>query len=176
MDEIREKIIYTQDESRQRSLSLRDLLTTNDGFDTNPLHVIACNPFSTIEAMIQVCKLFNSKQQRMILTKKMRTFNKNNNVKDDETFDPLQLYMKSRGISNLSLSQALTLGMPWLMIKHCIIPQLTVDEVGNGCEDQCGIIRVYPFVIAAKQKNCSLETVYNLALSSVEVLVMKKNH
>ena len=158
---------------------------TKDGLYMNPLHVLASNPYASLDAIVRVFKLFNTKQQKHILSKKMQMLH------NDETYDPLQLYLKSRGMASVSLSQALNVpvGMPWLLIKKWILPQLVVDESSFGCEE--GVDgdnsaksttdrsdngkKIYPFMIAAKQKNCDLETVYNLAMCSVEVVSMWRN-
>ena len=169
------------------SMTLSSSFTTNyyitkDGLDMNPLHVLACNQYASLDVIVRVFNLFNTKQQKNILSKKMQM------LQSDMKYDPLQLYLKSRGMASMSLSQALNVpaGMPWLLIKKWILPQLVVDELNLGCEESADNEntrksttsgsdddkKIFPFMVAAKQKNCDLETVYNLAMCSVEVISM----
>jgi len=184
IDDIRDRLSSDKIVTSDLSLSSRNTLVTIDGLYMNPLHILACNPHSTLDVIVKVYQLFNTEQQKLLLSKKMRFLN------DDTTYeyDPLQLYLKSRGLSCVSLLEALEVGMPWLLIKNWVLSQSAirdlknrnniheiqeVEEEGDNCEGRSSKEgKLYPFMIAARNDKCELETLYNLAMSAVEVLAM----
>ncbi len=187
IDHIRDKITSHISTMTDDASSFYNLITM-DGLNMNPLHVLACNPSSTLENLGQVFQLLIPPYQKMILLKKMEVLQN-----DDDMYDPLQLYLKSRCMTYLPLIDALQVGMPWVLIKTWVLsqPELESDIVSKritittekttatiscsaDANDQTKTSNgdLYPLMFAAKHSNCDLETVYNLALSSVEVLAM----
>jgi hypothetical protein len=141
----------------------KKIIKTNDGFGISPLHVLALNPNSNMKVMKNVLSSFHPAQQSILL-KEMNT------LQNGVTFTPLELYLQCKGLSQITLNDALKQGMPWMFIrelfelqKSSIVDVMTVNEIDetNG---------LYPFMIAGSQSNCDLETAYNLALSSTNIL------
>lgn len=150
--------------------TLTENVLTNDGFEMSPIHVLACNLNANIGTISTVLNLFRFYEKPLIL-KKMKTA-----IGSGESFSPLQLYMKCRGITHMSLIEVVKQGMPWAFIKELIEMQSSISETeiadvaDAGDNEQHSTEGLYPFMIAAMQQNCDLETTYNLARSNVHLL------
>ena len=176
---------------------------SKDGFEMTPLHVLACNPNADMGAM----KVFMDAlpaAHKIIVSTKMKSmqgvrFGSGNKERSEpqhqhqhqelQSYSPLQLYLKTRGLTYIPLIKALKQGMPWLFIEEMLSMQTSVYDIhkvdggkgssgsgsrnehySGGADDTVSTKGLYPFMIAAVQKNCDLETTFRLALSSVDLI------
>jgi len=176
-------------------------IVTNDGFEMTPLHVLASNPNADMAA-IQIFLDALPPCHKIIESARMKTLHgmsvgiqsqqqqqlTQSQSQSVASYSPLQLYMKSRALSQISLIKALKQGLPWSFIEEITSERSSVDEIltadegKESTEDWDGTSMdididsasstkgLYPFMISASQRNCKFETTFKLALSSIELL------
>eukprot|EP00551_Chaetoceros_affinis_P006574 CAMPEP_0203666354 /NCGR_PEP_ID=MMETSP0090-20130426/3400_1 /ASSEMBLY_ACC=CAM_ASM_001088 /TAXON_ID=426623 /ORGANISM="Chaetoceros affinis, Strain CCMP159" /LENGTH=731 /DNA_ID=CAMNT_0050530205 /DNA_START=203 /DNA_END=2398 /DNA_ORIENTATION=+ len=178
-------------------------IVTNDGFEMTPLHVLASNPNADMAA-IQIFLDALPPCHKIIESARMKTLHgmsvgiqsqqqqqltqSQSQSQSVASYSPLQLYMKSRALSQISLIKALKQGLPWSFIEEITSERSSVDEIltadegKESTEDWDGTSMdididsasstkgLYPFMISASQRNCKFETTFKLALSSIELL------
>ncbi len=173
---------------------------SKDGFEMTPLHVLACNPNADmgaikvlIDALAPCHKVIESTKMKSINLHSHGAFGASRNEQQQQqqfqSYSPLQLYLKSRGLSYVPLIKALKQGMPWSFIEELIsMQQSSLEEIQkvddgkgsgqdytarSGADSTTSTKGLYPFMISAAQRNCDFETTYHLALASVEVFLRK---
>jgi hypothetical protein len=148
--------IYNNSNSNSNSTD-NNMGEITDLLDMTALHVLSCNPNVTPKLIETVVKAFP----------KSTTMEATNNM------TPLQLYLRSNGLSSFDpkqvrvpLNLALEKGMDWHIIENILAFQQASLE--QGVQDET--TGFYPFMKAATLSQCNLNVLLNLALYNMEEL------
>jgi len=126
---------------------------TTDAWGLTPLHVLVCNCQATsdmIELILNHCSKIAY----------MQTLN-------GKTASQLFKICKGEAPYHLNLCVALKLGMKWIDVQRIISCEQSYSLQQGVRDEMSGF---YPFMIAALNVMCDLDSVYNLALYNINLL------